>query len=158
MPSSPSKYSSESTDINTADSGHGSSLDRGYDRRGSNGQQPSQQMDRSHMYYKHHRDPNALDLTQHRDQRGSAFELYKKPSVTGDHRMSNGGIGDHRMSNGGDLRMSNGGDHRMSNGSDHRMSNGGDHRMSNGSDHRLLNGGDHRISNGSGHYNVDPLR
>lgn len=132
MPSSPSKYSSESTDINTADSGHGSSLDRGYDRRG-NGTQHSQQMDRSHMYYKqHHRDPNALDLTQHRDQRGSAFELYKKPSVAGDHRMSNGG--------------------------DHRMSNGGDHRMSNGADHRLSNGGDHRMSNGGGLYNVDALR
>ncbi|XP_025406853.1 tight junction protein ZO-2 isoform X3 [Sipha flava] len=131
MPSSPSKYSSESTDVNTADSGHGSSLDRGYDRRGGNGQQPSQQMDRSHMYYKHHRDPNTLDLTQHRDQRGSAFELYKKPSVAGDHRMSNGG----------DLRMSN-----------------GDHRMSNGTDHRMSNGGDHRMSNGGGHFNVDALR
>lgn len=117
MPSSPSKYSSESTDVNTADSGHGSSLDRGYDRRGGNGQQPSQQMDRSHIYYKHHRDPNALDLTQHRDQRGSAFELYKKPSVAGDHRMLNGG--DHRISNGGDHRMSNGSDHRVSNGSGH---------------------------------------
>jgi len=119
--------------MNTADSGHGSSLDRGYDRRGGNGQQPSQQMDRNHMYYKHHRDPNALDLTQHRDQRGSAFELYKKPSVTGDH-----------------IRMSNGGDHRMSNGNDIRISNGGDHRIS--------NGGDHRISNGGGHYNLDALR
>jgi len=140
MPSSPSKYSSESTDVNTADSGHGSSLDRGYDRRGGNGQQSSQQMDRNHIYYKHHRDPNALDLTQHRDQRGSAFELYKKPSVAGDHRMSNGG------------------DHRMSNGGDHRMSNGGDHRMLNGGDHRISNGGDHRMSNGSGHYNVDALR
>lgn len=117
MPSSPSKYSSESTDVNTADSGHGSSLDRGYDRRGGNGQQPNQQVDRGHMYYKHHRDPNALDLTQHRDQRGSAFELYKKPSVAGDHRMSNGS--DHRMSNGVDHRMSNGGDHRMSNGGGH---------------------------------------
>lgn len=117
MPSSPSKYSSESTDMNTADSGHGSSLDRGYDRRGINGQQPSHQMDRSHVYYKQHRDPNTLDLTQHRDQRGSAFELYKKPSVAGDHRMSNGS----------DLRISNGIDHRMSNGSDHRMSNGGGH-------------------------------
>ncbi|KAL5235807.1 hypothetical protein ACI65C_003217 [Semiaphis heraclei] len=117
MPSSPSKYSSESTDVNTADSGHGSSLDRGYDRRGGNGQQSSQQMDRNHIYYKHHRDPNALDLTQHRDQRGSAFELYKKPSVAGDHRMSNGG--DHRMLNGVDHRISNGGDHRMSNGSGH---------------------------------------
>lgn len=132
MPSSPSKYSSESTDVNTADSGHGSSLDRGYDRRGGNGQQPSQQMDRSHIYYKHHRDPNALDLTQHRDQRGSAFELYKKPSVAGDHRMLNGG--------------------------DHRMSNGGDHRISNGGDHRMSNGSDHRVSNGGGHYNVDALR
>jgi len=132
--------------VNTADSGHGSSLDRGYDRRvgggGGNGQQQqqqqqqqqSQQMDRNHMYYKHHRDPNALDLTQHRDQRGSAFELYKKPSVTGDHRMSNG-VGDH-----------------------HRMSNGGDHRLSNGGDHRLSNGGDHRMSNGGGNYNVDALR
>jgi len=132
MPSSPSKYSSESTDVNTADSGHGSSLDRGYDRRGGGGngqqqqQQQSQQMDRNHMYYKHHRDPNALDLTQHRDQRGSAFELYKKPSVAGDHRMSNG-MGDH-------------------------------HRMSNGGDHRLSNGGDHRMSNGGGNYNVDALR
>ncbi|XP_050526254.1 tight junction protein ZO-1 isoform X2 [Daktulosphaira vitifoliae] len=90
MPSSPSKYSSESTDVNTADSGHGSSLDRGYERR-SNGQHSSQQMERNHsMYYKHNRDPNTLDLTQHRDQRGSAFELYKKPS-SGDHRLSNGG-------------------------------------------------------------------
>jgi len=149
MPSSPSKYSSESTDINTADSGHGSSLDRGYDRRsGSGGQQTSQPIDRSHMYYKHHRDPNALDLTQHRDQRGSAFELYKKPSVAGDHRLLNGG--DHRISNGGDHRMLNVCDLRISNTGDHRMSNGGDHRVSNGSDHRLMNGG--------GHYNVDPVR
>lgn len=158
MPSSPSKYSSESTDMNTADSGHGSSLDRGYDRRSGSGQQPSQPIDRNHnMYYKHHRDPNALDLTQHRDQRGSAFELYKKPSVAGDHRLLNGG--DHRMSNGGDHRMLNVGDLRISNTGDHRMSNGGgDHRISNGGDHRLLNGGDHRISNGGGHYNVDPVR
>lgn len=141
--------------MNTADSGHGSSLDRGYDRRGGNGQQP-QQMDRSHnIYYKHHRDPNTLDLTQHRDQRGSAFELYKKP-VSGEHRISNGS--DYRMSNGVDHRMSNTGDHRMNNGSDYRMSNGGDHRISNGGDHRMSNGGDHRISNGGGHYNVDPLR
>lgn len=146
MPSSPSKYSSESTDINTADSGHGSSLDRGYDRRSGNGQQTYQH--RNHMYYKHHRDPNALDLTQHRDQRGSAFELYKKPSVAGDHRLLNGG--DHRISNGGDHRMLNVSDLRISNTSDHRMSNGGDHRVSNGGDHRLLNGG--------GHYNVDPVR
>lgn len=132
MPSSPSKYSSESTDLNTADSGHGSSLDRGYDRRGINGQPYQQNMDRNHMHYKHHRDPNALDLTQHRDQRGSAFELYKKPSVAGDHRLLNG-------------------DHRMSNGVDHRISNsGGDHRMS--------NGGDHRMSNGGGNYNMDALR
>lgn len=154
MPSSPSKYSSESTDVNTADSGHGSSLDRGYDRRGGSGngqQQPSQQMDRNHTYYKHHRDPNALDLTQHRDQRGSAFELYKKPSVAGgDHRMFNGMGDHHRMSNGGN-------DHRM-------MSNGGDdHRMmsNGGGDHRMMSngGGDHRMmSNGGGNYNVDALR
>jgi len=138
MPSSPSKYSSESTDINTADSGHGSSLDRGYDRRGGVGgsgqQQLSQQMDRNHnMYYKHHRDPNTLDLTQHRDQRGSAFELYKKPSVAGDHRMLNG-VGDH---------------HRM-------MSNGGSGGSGGEQHNRLSNGGDHRMSNGN--YNVDALR
>uniref|UniRef100_A0A8D8RSA4 Tight junction protein ZO-1 n=1 Tax=Cacopsylla melanoneura TaxID=428564 RepID=A0A8D8RSA4_9HEMI len=69
VPPSPSKYSTES-DLNGGfDSGHGSSLDRTYDRRPPNG-----------YYYNVAGRSNAMDLTHRADQRGSAFELYKKPS------------------------------------------------------------------------------
>lgn len=80
--SSPSsKYSVDNSDSNGFDSGHGSSLDRStYDRRTGISSNSSSQ-----YYYnvapssKHQRELSGLDLT-HREQRGSAFELYKKPS------------------------------------------------------------------------------
>ncbi|XP_072152652.1 tight junction protein ZO-3 isoform X3 [Bemisia tabaci] len=85
VPPSPGKYSSDTNDNGGFDSGHGSSLDRTYDHRSDNRsmdhhRSPSQyyyNVSRRHNH--HHREPSGLDLT-HRDQRGSAFELYKKPS------------------------------------------------------------------------------
>ncbi|XP_054258978.1 tight junction protein ZO-1-like isoform X4 [Macrosteles quadrilineatus] len=79
---SPSKYSTDNSDLNGGlDSGHGSSLDRTYGRTNGNHHQyyynvvPHTTSRHSH----HHREPSGLDLA-HRDQRGSAFELYKKPT------------------------------------------------------------------------------
>lgn len=89
MTNSTGKFSAENPDIVNGgfDSGHGSSLDRIYGRgervNSANGSS-------SHQYYynvipaprhsHHHREPSGLDLTHRADQRGSAFELYKKPS------------------------------------------------------------------------------
>nr|XP_024216154.1 tight junction protein ZO-1-like isoform X2 [Halyomorpha halys] len=82
--SSPNKYSSENIDMN----GHGSSLDR--NTYGRSGQQ---------YYYNivpsprqaHHREPSGLDLAHRADQRGSAFELYKKPTEpSSNHYMEHG--------------------------------------------------------------------
>lgn len=68
------------------DSGHGSSLDRNYDNYGQSPYNKMQPPSRGQYYYNipppreyHHREPSGLDLTN-REQRGSAFELYKKPS------------------------------------------------------------------------------
>lgn len=71
---SPSKFSTDNSDVNGGfDSGHGSSLDRTYGR--ANG---------SHQYYYNvvpsPRHNHGLDLAHRADQRGSAFELYKKPT------------------------------------------------------------------------------
>jgi len=71
--SSPGNYTAEASDMN----GHGSSLDRS--TYGRSGQQyyynvvPSPRLT-------HHREPSGLDLAHRADQRGSAFELYKKPT------------------------------------------------------------------------------
>ncbi|KAF6216855.1 hypothetical protein GE061_001205 [Apolygus lucorum] len=82
--SSPGKYSSDGLDMN----GHGSSLERS--TYGRSGQQ---------YYYNvvpsprqtHHREPSGLDLAHRADQRGSAFELYKKPSEPpNNHYMEHG--------------------------------------------------------------------
>ncbi|KAL1129730.1 hypothetical protein AAG570_012674 [Ranatra chinensis] len=81
--SSPSKYSNETNEMN----GHGSSLDRStYGRSGGQ------------YYYNvvpsprqaHHREPSGLDLAHRADQRGSAFELYKKPTEPPNHYMEHG--------------------------------------------------------------------
>ncbi|XP_075223249.1 tight junction protein ZO-3-like isoform X2 [Lycorma delicatula] len=95
---STNKYSSENIDLNGGfDSGHGSSLDRTYGRGGSGGgggvggSGGGGGGSNSHQYYynvapgtrhHHHREPSGLglDLTHRADQRGSAFELYKKPT------------------------------------------------------------------------------
>lgn len=102
--SSPSsKYSVENSDSNGFDSGHGSSLDRStYDRR--TGSSAIGGSGSSQYYYnvaipsnnnniKHHREPSGLDLA-HRDQRGSAFELYKKPA---DHRNMHYHLSNHNV-------------------------------------------------------------
>ncbi|RZF42526.1 hypothetical protein LSTR_LSTR004445 [Laodelphax striatellus] len=89
---SSNKYQSGGEDsmtyANGFDSGHGSSLDRTYGRTtASNGNGNAA----AHQYYynvvptprlHHHREPSGvgLDLTHRADQRGSAFELYKKPT------------------------------------------------------------------------------
>ncbi|XP_065220947.1 tight junction protein ZO-2 isoform X3 [Planococcus citri] len=79
--SSPSsKYSIDNSDSNGFDSGHGSSLDRStYDRRTGMSSNSSQYYYNVAPSNKHQRELSGLDLT-HREQRGSAFELYKKPS------------------------------------------------------------------------------
>lgn len=68
------------------DSGHGSSLDRNYDRSGPqyyyNMPPPPPRPGPGH----HNREPSGLDLAN-REQRGSAFELYKKPSDPRYHYM-----------------------------------------------------------------------
>ncbi|XP_034234792.1 tight junction protein ZO-1-like isoform X3 [Thrips palmi] len=75
------------------DSGHGSSLDRNYDRSGPqyyyNMPPPPARPGPGH----HNREPSGLDLAN-REQRGSAFELYKKPSDPRYHYM------EHSISNG----------------------------------------------------------
>lgn len=94
MTNSPSKYATDNADLNGGfDSGHGSSLDRTYGRGGgvnTNGASNNSNGNNHHQYYynvvpaprhsHHHREPSGLDLTHRADQRGSAFELYKKPS------------------------------------------------------------------------------
>ncbi|BES91017.1 Tight junction protein [Nesidiocoris tenuis] len=83
--SSSGKYSSDGLEMN----GHGSSLERStYGRSGG------------HQYYynvvpsprqTHHREPSGLDLVHRADQRGSAFELYKKPTEPhNNHYMEHG--------------------------------------------------------------------
>ncbi|XP_046452173.1 tight junction protein ZO-1-like isoform X4 [Daphnia pulex] len=87
------------------DSGHGSSLDRhsyganslygkappppppvnGSNRNNEAGQYyynipPPRENNQKHQQQHQSRDGGRLDLAQHRDQRGSAFELYKKPA------------------------------------------------------------------------------
>ncbi|XP_024082403.1 tight junction protein ZO-1-like [Cimex lectularius] len=76
----PNKYGSESTEMN----GHGSSLDRStYGRSG--GQQQYYYNVVPSPRQSHNREPSGLDLAHRADQRGSAFELYKKPTDPNNH-------------------------------------------------------------------------
>ena len=67
---------------NGFDSGHGSSLDRNYDSFGRNGYGKSRGGGSNGQYYLNlppPKDPKANGTLDHREHRGSAFELYKKP-------------------------------------------------------------------------------
>ncbi|KAK2721760.1 tight junction protein ZO-2-like isoform X3 [Artemia franciscana] len=71
-------YPKYEEDSNGFDSGHGSSLDR-QSYGGLSVRPPSSNNKNQYYYNVPPRDNRPIDL-QHRDQRGSAFELYRKPS------------------------------------------------------------------------------
>ncbi|KAG8296117.1 Tight junction protein ZO-2 [Homalodisca vitripennis] len=78
---SPSKYSTDNSDLNGGfDSGHGSSLDRTYGRTNGSHHQYYYNVVPAARHNHPHREPSVLDLAHRADQRGSAFELYKKPA------------------------------------------------------------------------------